>query len=310
MEKNMTKNCEPDGRFVERLGWQLSSECRRLERMKSSGRIALPRRVVATALMAGILMTGVAVIKAADYLKDSWRKKIELARAETEVELKKARLESFQELAARAEKLFASGMMGEEESLMTKFGAEKARWDLERSLLNLDEVKASGVPPRDELHAPIVGGRDFVTERLRNEVGSIEADLEMLTKRCERLKQLVEVGAAPGDELGGIQAEIETRKGAIDGILKRIDLRKRFVAGEIAAREIEVTDRKAVAERNLNEARSRVDLLSKQMERLQRLEALGLVSPTETRQLRYGLDAAQAELKLAALEIEVLNKVK
>lgn len=306
----MPNTYEPDGRFVERLGWQLSSEYRRLDRMKSSGRIAIPRWIAATALMAGILMTGVAAIKAADYLKDSWRKKIELARAETEVELTRARLESFQELAARSEKLFSGGLIGEEENLTAKSAAERAQRDLERSLLNRDEVEASGFPPRDELYAPIVGGRDFVAERLRNEVESVGADLDLIVKRWERLKKLVTVGVAPEEELDQIQVAIDARKTAIDGIVKRIGLRKRFVAGELTAHEVEIMDRKAVAEKKLTEAQSRVDFLGKEMERLQSLEARGMISPIETRQLRYGLDSARAELKLAALEVEILNKVR
>jgi hypothetical protein len=37
---------------------------------------------------------------------------------------------------------------------------------------------------------------------------------------------------------------------------------------------------------------------------------MGLVSSTEVQRLRYDLDAAQADLILAAMETDVLNKVK
>ncbi len=100
----MTKTYEPDSRFVERLEWQLASEYRRTNRLKpSSGKVVVPRRMVAVALLVGVLTTGVAVIKAAEYIKDSWRKGIEIARVGTEVQLKKAHLESTREMAARAE---------------------------------------------------------------------------------------------------------------------------------------------------------------------------------------------------------------
>lgn len=307
----MTKTYEPDGRFVERLEWQLASEYRRTNCLKpSSGKVAVSRRMVAVALLVGVLTTGVAVIKAAEYIKDSWRKGLEIARVGTEVQLKKAHLESTREMAARAENLASVGAIREEESQVLKLGVEKATLDLERSLLNLDEVKASGVAPRDELYAPVLGGRDFVSERLKIQIKDVERDLELLRSRLDQFKQRVEVGVASGGDLDQIQAEIAGRKAMIDETRKRLDLRKRYVAGEITAQDVEIGDRMAVAEKNLHQAQTRVDSLMKQLERSQAQEALGMISPRETSQLRYALDAAQAELKLAALEVDVLGKVK
>jgi multidrug resistance efflux pump len=201
-------------------------------------------------------------------------------------------------------------LIQEEESQVLKLAVERAALDLNRSLLNLDEVKASGVAPRDEIYAPVLGGRDFVSERLKIQIKDVERELELLQSRSDRFKQRVELGVVSGGDLDQIQAEIAARKAMIDETRKRLDLRKRYVAGEVTAQEVEIMDWITVAERNLSEAQSRVDSLRKQMERLQKLEALGMISPMETRQLRYALDTAEAELKLATLEIEVLNKVK
>lgn len=307
----MTKTYEPDSRFVERLEWQLASEYRRTNCLKpSSGKVAVPRRMVAVALLIGVLTTGVAVIKAAEYIKDSWRKGIEIARVGTEVQLKKAHLESTREMAARAETLASSGLIREEESQVLELGVEKAALDVDRSLLNLDEVKASGVAPRDELYAPVLGGRDFVSERLKIQIKDVERELELLGSRLDRSKRLVEVGVASEGDLDLIQAEIAARKAMVDETQKRIDLRKRYVAGEVTAQEVEIGDRMAVAEKDLRQAQTRVDSLMKQLERSKAQEAVGMISPRETSRLRYALDAAQAELKLAALEVDVLGKVK
>ena len=307
----MTKTYEPDGRFVERLEWQLASEYRRANRLKAApGKVAVPRRMVAVTLVAGVLLAGVAAIKAADYIRDSWRKGLEIARVGTEVQLKKAHLESTREMAARAETLASSGLIREEESQVLKLGVVKAALDLDKSLLNLDEVKASGVAPRDELYAPVMGGRDFVSERLKIQIRGDEGDLELLGSRLDRSKRLVEVGVVSVGDLDLIQAEIAARMAMIDETRKRIDLRKRYVAGEVSAQEVEIGDRMAVAEKNLRQAQTKVDSLMKQMERSEAQEALGLVSPRETSQLRYALDAAQAELKLATLEVDVLGRIK
>jgi multidrug resistance efflux pump len=96
----------------------------------------------------------------------------------------------------------------------------------------------------------------------------------------------------------------------IDKIQKRLDLRKRFVAGEITAHEVEIKGRITVAERNLHLAKSRVDTLKQQLKRLKNLEIRGMISQTEIKSLQYALNAAQAELELATLEMDVLEKIK
>lgn len=302
---------EPDSLFVERLEWQLTSEYRRTNRLKPSPRkIAISRGVVVVVLVVGGLTTGVAAIKAAEYVKDSWRKKIEIARAETEFNLKKAHLESIREMESRAKMQVSGGLIRDEEYQVMKHAAERAELDLKQSLLNLDEVRISGEIPRNELFAPLVGGRDFVSERLEINREEIERDRELLKSRSGRIEQLVEAHLARGDELGRIQADVAAQMVMIDRIQKQLALRRRFLAGEITAREVEIEDRMAAAERNIHLAKSRVGTLEEQMKRLKALEAEGMISETEIKELQFALTAAQAELKLAVLEMDVLEKAK
>ena len=266
--------------------------------------------MVALTLLVGVLLAGVTVIKAADYIKDSWRKKIEIARVETEVKLKTAYLKFTREMAATAETRFSSGVIGEEEYQYWKRQPGMAASALDRSLLNRDEVKASGELPRNELYAPVVGGRDFVGERLELERKELELDLEALKRSLGRFEKLVEVGVAPRDQLDSHQADIADRMASLDKLQTRLALRKRFLTGEITAQKADIEDRITIAAGDLRQARSRVDSLKGQLERLQYRETLGLISNTEVQRLRYVLDAAQAELSLAAMEMDVLNKVK
>jgi hypothetical protein len=311
MEEKMSKNYEPDSQFLERLEWQLSTEYRRANRLKPpSGKIAVPRSMVAVTLAVGLFMTGVAVTKAADYIKDSWRKKIEIARVETEVELKKVHMESIREMAYDVKMRVSNGLIREDEYQAMKLAVENAELDLKRSLLNMDEVKMSGDIPRNELYAPLVGGRDFVSERLTIEKKEVELVMEQLGIHLERIKQLVEKNLVREDEMNQIQMEVANRKMMIDKIQQRLDLRSRFITGEITAQEVEIQDRMTGAERNLHLAQSKVDSLNDQLKRLKTLEAQGEISHMEVVQLQYALDAAQAELKLAALEMDVLEKLK
>ena len=307
----MNKKYEPDSRFVERLEWQLSSEYRRTDRLRAvPGKIAVPRTTVAIALVAGLLMTGVAVTKAADYIKDSWRKKIEIARVETDVELKKVHLESIREMASDMEMRVSNGLIREDEYQSMKLAVENAELDLHASQLNLEEVQMSGEAPRNELYAPMVSGRDFVSERLEMEIKKMNLVLEHMGIHAKRAGQLLEQDLVHGNEIDLIQAQISTQKMMIDNIRNRLDLRARFLAGEITALEVEIEDRMTGADRNLHMARSRVDSLQEELKRMEILESQGKVTHMEVIQLQYALDAAQAELKLADLEMEVLEKIR
>ena len=307
----MTKTYEPDSQFVERLEWQLASEFRRTNRLKpSAGKVAVPRRMVVATLLVGVLLTGVAVIKAAEYIKDSWRKKIEVARVETEVKLRKARLEFTREEASTAKTRFSTGLIQEEEYQVSKLAADKAALDLEISLANQNEVTASGETPRNELYAPVIGGRDFVSERLKVERTELELDLTALKSRAERLERMVKLGVVSADELDQVQGQIVAQSAMLNKAQKRLDLRNRFVLGEAPAREVEISDRIIVAESNLARARKLVEAQKKRLEWMQDREALGLISKSSVQQVQYGLDEARAELSLAALEMEVLGKVK
>jgi hypothetical protein len=266
--------------------------------------------MVAIALIAGILVTGVAMTKAADYIKDSWRKKIEIARAETDIQVKKAHLAAMGEMESMAKMRFSDELIHEEEYRATQLASDCAVLDLKRSQLNLDEVRMSGVTPRDELYAPMVGGRDFVSERLQLEKKQIVLHLELLETHTRRVKQLVEQNLAHRDQMDLIQRDIDAQRVKTDKIQKRLDLRKRFLDGESTAREVEIEDRMIGAERSLQLAQSKLDSLKQQLKRLETLETQGMISPTETQQLRYALDAAQAKMRLAALEMEVLEQIK
>lgn len=307
----MPKSFEPDSQFVDKLEWQLSSEFRRMSRLKpAAGKVAVPRWVVAFSLAAGVLLMGVAAIKAADSIKGAWRKKIEIARLETDVKLKRAFLEFKRESASKAETQASVGLIREDEYSSMKLATEISALDLERSLLDLDEVKASGETPRNELYAPAVDGRDFVSERLVIKRKVLELDLGLRRARDERLKQRVDLGLASHDWLDESLASTAVQETGIGDIEKRLDLRKQFIAGAITAEEVEIQDRMTAAEWDLRQAQSTVDSLKQRLESLQAKEAVGMISDTEVQQLQFGLSYAQAQLSLALLEKDVLSKIK
>jgi hypothetical protein len=312
MEVKMPNKFEADRQFVDRLEWQLASEFRRKDRLNpAAGKIAVPRSVVALSLAAGLLLMGVAATKAADVIKDSWRKKIEVARLETEVKIKRAFLELKNEKADGAEERFSLGLVSEDEALTAKLGAERSASDLERSLLDLEEVKASGEAPRDELYAPLIGGRDFVSERLEVERKILKSDLDLRRARIERtLRKRIDLGVVPKSALDEFQASLTGQEAAIEDLEQRLTLRRRFRAGEISAGELEIQARMSAAEKELKEARSSIDMIRTRLEDLRAKQAAGLITSEEVKGAQLGLDFAQAKADLAVQQIEILKTIK
>jgi hypothetical protein len=307
----MNESYEPNGKYLESLEWQLASEFRRRSRLRAYGKIAVSRRAASLIIVAGVLLTGVAATKAADLIRESWRKSIEVARVEMDVRLKTAFAEFKREQVARAETQASKGLIRQEEVEVTKLSAEYSALDLGKSQLNLEEVEASGEAPRDEIYAPVVGGRDFVGERMQVEVRRLELNLELRRARLEqRLRRLAEKGLVAGSELEDFQAESATQASLIQKARERFDLRRRFVSGDLSAREVEIQDKLTLAERDLGQAQSELDYMRKQLAHTQALQASGQAQESDVRALEFGLNYAQEEVALATLEIDILKKVK
>jgi multidrug resistance efflux pump len=311
MEEKMSKSYEPENEFVDRLEWQLSSEFRRADRMKPpTNRIPVPRSIMAVALIFGILTTSVTVVKATEYFRDSWKKKLEIAKLETDVAIKKARLESIREMAAQTETRHANGLIDDNERMMMTYAVDRAELALKQSQVNLDEVYATGDAPDNSLYAPVVGSRDFVSERLQLEIEAAKLDNGLSQRQFQRAQQQILTGILRESELGSLQAAMAGGEAHIEKLQKQLRLRAQFMRGELSARQIEIAGRLSDAQRNLHAAKQRMSILESQLERQKELESQGFVSSMELKQLGFVLQAAEAELKLANLEIQILEKVK
>jgi hypothetical protein len=308
----MPKSLEPDSQFVDRLEWQLASEFRRISRLKPApGKVAVPRYVVALGLAAGVLLLGVAATKAADLIKDSWRKKIEVARLETEVKIKTAFLELKKEWSAQIENKRALGLISNEETLTSKSASQEAAAELDRAIIDLEEVKASGEAPRNELYAPLVGGRDFVSERLEVEKKSWQFAMDLRRERIEpTLRHRFELGLIAKSDLDDVLAWLSIDEAGIKDIENRLALRRRFLTGEISAGELEIQTRISAAEKNLREAQSEIDIVGEGLEAFRAKEAVGLIPNSVVKAAQLSLDAAQAKADLALQEIEILKTIR
>jgi hypothetical protein len=114
----------------------------------------------------------------------------------------------------------------------------------------------------------------------------------------------------PKSDLDSVLAWLSVDEAGIGDIDSRLALRRRFLAGEISAAELEIEDRMSAAEKDLREARSEIGIAKPGLEHLRAQEAAGVVPNGVVKAAELVLEKAQAKADLALQEIEILKAIK
>jgi hypothetical protein len=174
--------------------------------------------------------------------------------------------------------------------------------------LELAETLITGKEPNDALSAPLVDGRDFVTERMTARRRPMQQRLELTIDQARRNQELIDAGVASAEGLTAAQAQIAGAEEELTGLEKRITLRASFLAGELSAAEVELQDMRfaAIAAREM--AVRQVDIGFEQHKRLTLLSERGLVSDSELQAVEADLRRLEAHVELADLELRILDE--
>jgi len=106
------------------------------------------------------------------------------------------------------------------------------------------------------------------------------------------------------------QTVITSEEASLESVERRIDLREKFISGQLSARDAEIQDRIAVAERDLRQAQAEVDFMMKQLAQNQAIKSKETNQEKQVQALQFGIQAAREQVALASLVIETLKKVK
>jgi outer membrane protein TolC len=168
--------------------------------------------------------------------------------------------------------------------------------ELQSVQLQVEEVRLTGREPVTQLSAPLVGGRDFVTERWRIEMTVPTMALDAEQQRLTAWQRRVSAGMANASELEPIRLHLKELEATITGYQRKLDIRQRFLnknmdAGlaDLRVLEVDADQRVALLTGNIELSRQEVD-------RIQARVAVG-GSPS--------LDALEAALRLHQVEFEL-----
>lgn len=301
-------NHEPDPRFVEHLEWQLRTAARR------QGRFArpvpsLPVRALRTAALVLVsLLGGAGVVMAADHLQDQDRRERLVARLEVEVRMAELRHRHAVERLQHTARLVERGLVAEPELAREELRRVEADVEWFVRVLDLEEVRATGREPCHELAAPLVGGRDLVRMRLERRRQVLVLRLEALEERAARNAELAEAGRVSPRERAGDEAGLREAREELQLLDERVELRARFLAGEIDARAVDLLERLAATRWAIAGQRARVAGLEEELADARRLAAAGAVQQRDARALELELELARSELRLRELELDELER--
>ncbi len=313
-----TNRHEIDPVFAETLEHELHSSLRRTQRWaQAEPEPAQKPAAMRTSPWAWLRLAAVVALAislgafgsyAAIRYDDGSEKELIVARLEVMLDLERARLVLEVESLGEVEALVAHGVVSTAEIEQRRLELQMAERAVRRLVLNLEEVRSSGREPDDRLSAPVVDGRDFVTERLHLELQGAQAHLQRAASEVERAKKYVEAAFATEREYDEARLDLLAVERGVAEQEKKLALRRGYLDGKYSAIEVEHLAIRAQAEPRRLLASEQIELARREMQRIERHVEAGHMSTRALREARLQMHEWEAELQLAELEMQLIDK--
>lgn len=301
---------QPDLEFVSRLEWQLMTEHRKRQKGLFQRSSAVNRwgwgRVAALVLISAL--AGMAGLRAAQGWERSLQYKLALAQAEAQQRLAELRLEASLAFEKEHRRAVEAGVASGDEADWAAFEVAQAENDLARVRSSVEEMRASGEEVNDSLYAPTVNGRDCVGERIQLEITLVRRKLELAAAMASRVETRVKIGLDSPESAMGARAEMVQVEQELKRVERRLDLRRRYLEGEVDADEILAMERLGEVRGRIEAARARLEAADTWLNGLERKVAAGLASQGELLMAKYEHERMEADLRLAQLEEQLLRE--
>lgn len=301
---------QPDPRFIVDLENRLTQEYRRRERLgpiDETSRDAGKWLRAAALTLAGLCL-GAASVTLAQRLEDAGRLELLQRQAESSVRIAAERVDVNRRIAQTAAQQAEQGiapMAAAYPAQVELIAAELQHALAER---NLDEILTGGRAVRNEISAPRVGGRDFVSERLRLELDANRQLRSLLEPVLEFNEARVRVGLNPEGSRGPLEIERGQLAASADRLGETLALRQAFLAGEVSAEQAEISFRLLLAMTRRLTAEAQLNELRTANESIRRRYELGVITESDLYLSEREILQAEADVEMAAFEIELLTQ--
>jgi hypothetical protein len=292
----VAKSHLPTPEFRAKLERKLTRTLRHDPFAGSSGRqTAIHRLKIAALLVAAVGLGAVAGVASAQ-VQDGRQRDQLLAAARAEVQLAEVRAELARSQAATLEERHRLGLTGREVVAAATAEAERMRSALEKARLNVEEIQGSAAPPRDDIAAPLVRGRDYVRERMLLRLNAVQNGLTASESALALAESRNRVGAASGLVVLEARAEVFQHRAELELLSERIALRRDFLQNRIDVGTVTRREQRIELTRAIRVAEEHDRLAQTRLAHVKDRHRLGQADQIEL--LRAELTASEAALEL------------
>ena len=260
------------------------------------------------AILLGTLAAGTTAGLASAQIRENAQRDSLLQTAQSELWLVALRLELSRATLADVKSKHQVGIVGRASLATAEAEMRQMEAQAARANLNVEEIRASALPPRDDLNAPLVGTRDFVTERIQLDLFTAQQRLTAAEQTLAEAEDRWRVGAVPELAVHDAKVEVTRARSALGVMAERRKLRKEFIdqgtPGDQLNRRLQhaqVRFDAMVAQEAVTVLRQRVDALRKQ-------RAVGAAEELDVLRAELELKEREVELQLLARQLRELAK--
>jgi outer membrane protein TolC len=293
----------PRPEFRAHLEWQIATALRREQRfIEPVTRRTVTRFGSALALLAAMAIGAVGATASGE-LQESRERDALVTAVRSEENVARLRLELARSAFEDARRRVEVGTASRDTMLSAEVEVQAMEAALKRLALDVEEIQATAKAPRNDLDAPMVGERDFVSERLKLQLAAAQTGLVAAERQLAEAQRRFEVGVASTVARLQAQADVMEARVRLEQLRDTIDLRQRAAAGalksaEIAAavRRLELSARHKLVAEQVTVARARIEEVRKRV---------GVGQATELELKRAEVELLERELEMKALQQEM-----
>ena len=290
---------EPSREFIDKLGWEIDAEVRRRNRHAGVPPwMPQSRRTAALALTGIVLLSmafGAAGAAAAYQLQSSQRQGDLISGLEQRAQVARQRWKLATDAQTNTERRLSLGHGNQEDVLEARAKVAEAEAQVKSLESQIEEVRLTGREPSGEISAPMVKGRDFVSERLQIEMAVPQAVLEFERLRLRDLERSLSIGTGSSLEVEQAKPRVAEADAGVEAFRKKLEIRQQFLARKIDAAGAELRVLEADAEQREKALAPKIELARKESQNTDARVRTGAAST---------MDQAEAAMRLEELEME------
>ena len=290
---------QPTPEFRDYLEGEITREFRR---NRSFARLRL------TAVLLGTLAAGTTAGLASAQIRQGAQRDSLLQTAQSDLALVALRLEMARKLMEDVASRLKVGAVGPSALANAESELRQMEARAARAKLNVDEIRASALPARDDLNAPRVEGRDFVTERLQMDMFLAQQRLTAAEQALAEAERQSRVGTVSELALLDAGVNVIRERAALGTLAERRKLRKEFLEQGTPVEQLNRRFRQVQVRHDASVAQETINVLRRRLEAVRKQHAVGTASELELLRAEYELKEKEYEFQMLARQLREIGK--